>query len=770
MTLYIDIENKKLVQSLTSDRTVPAPVFMQGDNEPLEIHLLAKGEEELFEEKPLVEGTDFLKVAIARFKGFPKLLTYASGYTIENGVAEVVLPLNTTAIEQAVQDNEYVSAYLEVEYSNTYGKIVTVLQTACRVANDLVDNAPAVELQEQFYDKVYTDNIFSKKSANLSDIADKPAARENLGVYGKSEMYTQAEIDAQEALNLKKADNLSDLPDKALSRTNLNVYSKDDIDAQEALNLKKASNLSDVADVSAARANLGVPRTGDLSPFAFSGIYSAAALTLVGAPYDGGIGYELESNGKYTFLATYLGKAASFGFYSPYNSYSDIFNPSVNGQKFIVGTTNAYNDTSGYYEYQDVSFDLAKPFEFGDKIALTLDGRNFKLYKNTELVCEGTIPESIAINDPYTALSWNGLKKDLIYSKSIALPLTSAEGVSSKLNYSIEDFVNGKYPPKSLLSSRFAESKTIFASTYSKIQGGIRAEGGKSFGGKSNALKFSIRPQNYNTSHEFNLSSNAIGATGIQYRIKFNVYFPTDNPNITSLQLKIGTYTLAGVGTIISKTDTIDNNGYITAKNEWQQVDITIQSNRTGVPKLLFYNGSRTSYAISSETTDAVYFRDFYFYGLQGIDGFFYGNAESGIWKNFGSSSCNMIYSDGYSFPNDGCKIYTIRQNVASFSDSTYIYMDSFPSGFVLSQIVLKFDSDVPDTSELEDEYYRNIFQLYIGGTKAYSEQIPQVSQGFAYNIYPKKGFSGNVYSLEIYQMYSCQCSGTVDFIFTKTQ
>ena len=151
MTLYIDIENKKLVQSLTSDRTVATPIFMQGDNEPLILHLLEKGEETLYKEKALVVGTDFLCVAIARFSGDPKYLTYASGYTLNaESVAEVVLPLNTTAIENAVQDNESISAFLEVEYSNTDGRIVTVLQTACRVKNDLIDNAPTLELQERF--------------------------------------------------------------------------------------------------------------------------------------------------------------------------------------------------------------------------------------------------------------------------------------------------------------------------------------------------------------------------------------------------------------------------------------------------------------------------------------------------------------------------------------------------------------------------------------------------------------------------------------------
>ena len=40
-------------------------------------------------------------------------------------------------------------------------------------------SVPAVELQKQFCDRVYTDAVFLKKSANLSDLANKSASRES---------------------------------------------------------------------------------------------------------------------------------------------------------------------------------------------------------------------------------------------------------------------------------------------------------------------------------------------------------------------------------------------------------------------------------------------------------------------------------------------------------------------------------------------------------------------------------------------------------------
>lgn len=530
MTLFIDVENKKLVQSLTSDRSVPAPIFMQGDNEPLEIFLLQKGGESLYEVKPLVVGTDFLRVAIARFKGYPKSLTYAAGYALNpNGAAEVVLPLNTTAIENAVQESEYITAFLEVEYSNTEGKVITVLQTACRVKNDLIDNAPTVELQEQFYDKVYVDEVFSKKSANLSDLADKAASRTNLGVYSKSE------TDAKDALALKKASNLSDLANKETARSNLSVYSKSEVDSKHELDLKKAENLSDLADTGQARANLDVPQVCELAPLGSSGIISPGSLTISGS-YGYGIGDDFpQGEKKWTFLTTYLSRDKGGTLFSSVYTDYNYFYPSISadGSKLDAGYIYSYDSETGTDNGREVLFPISNPIKYGDKIAMTLDDRDFKLYKGLELVASGTIPDELYIYSASSFLSWKGLKKDIVYSCSIILPLTSAEGTSSKLNYSIEDYMNGEYPPKTILTSRFYNVKTSFLSTFSYSNSGIQCVGGASIGNKSNCLKISLKVLTYSYSREYNLPVNSFSASGIKYRIKFNVYLPTTNPNVS---------------------------------------------------------------------------------------------------------------------------------------------------------------------------------------------------------------------------------------------
>lgn len=47
----------------------------------------------------------------------------------------------------------------------------------------------------------------------------------------------------------------------------------------------------------------------------------------------------------------------------------------------------------------------------GDRIALTVDGRNFKLYKGIELVSSGTIPDELSITGASSFFGWKGLKQ-----------------------------------------------------------------------------------------------------------------------------------------------------------------------------------------------------------------------------------------------------------------------------------------------------------------------------------------------------------------------
>lgn len=764
MTLYIDIENKKLVQSLTSDRTVATPIFMQGDNEPLILHLLEKGDDTLYKEKALVVGTDFLRVAIARFSGYPKSLTYASGYTLnESGAVEVILPLNTTAIENAVQDNESISAFLEVEYSNTSGRIVTVLQTACRVKNDLIDNAPAIELQDQFYDKVYTDEIFSKKSANLSDLGNKAESRTNLEVYSKTE------TDAKDALDLKKASNLSDLANKATARTNLDVYGKSETynktetDTQEALNLKKSANLADLADKAISRANLDVPQKCEIVPLSMSGIYSGYSLCSA-LNYYGALGTTADT---FTMFSTYLPEGRNFCLCEMTYSESCFYFQILDGNTVNYAYIYAYSET-GDDQSRACSFNLTKAFEFGDKITLVMENRAMRVYKDLELVGEATMDADVNNYGFSGILGYQGLKKDFAYFPNTVLPLTSADGKAWQYNYSIEDWVNSVPIPPTLKNGIFSFYKSSFPTAYFGSITGCTATGGIAFGGLTNTMKVSSNTGKvYSRNIQIGKYTDPMIQRYGRYKLKFKIYIPSTNVNLKRVQIRIGSYALSNYNMTLRTN--VDTSGFVTALGAWTQVEVdfnpkAINNSMSGRITLYPYGTTTTAYDTTTEDSDVFYITQFQLFGYEGCELYYYGNTKSGLWKSYGSANSPVMSSDGISLPCDISEPYIRTLDITDFTSGYYEYLDNSMTGFDLSQIIVIFNSAVAVPEE------PNVLRISINGYDCCNETLPAIPANLAYNVFPKTGVSyGNISSISVEPMYSCSCSGKVIFIFNKT-
>lgn len=183
MTLYIDINEKKLVQTISSNKSVSSPIFMRGDNEPIEIVLVDNGDDGTYFQKTITPDTDFIKIAIARFSDAPNLLSYTDSYSLsDTGSAILKLPFNTSELKTALENQQSISALIEVEYSNTDGTIITILQTACTVKNQLIDDSPTVEIEDQYYTKTQTDVAISTAISATKDYI-------KMAIHGGDEEY-----------------------------------------------------------------------------------------------------------------------------------------------------------------------------------------------------------------------------------------------------------------------------------------------------------------------------------------------------------------------------------------------------------------------------------------------------------------------------------------------------------------------------------------------------------------------------------------------------
>ena len=734
MILFIDIENKKLVQGLNTDRISSSPNFMQGDCEPIEIHLLARGTSTLYEDKILNPNMDFLRVGIARFKADPKLLSITSEYEpLETGGCIVMLPLNTLQIETALGNNPSLDAYLEIEYSTSGGRVVTVLQTSCKVKNDLIEDAPNIDLEEQFLNKSQIEGMFLAKSDNLAGVEDKEQARENLDVFSKNDTDSNF---------LSKLGNLAGISDKDEARKNLNAVSMD---------IYKDIN------------TLG----------SFSGIYSRSSLYY----YDNnsssaGIGGDYYNEiSTFTVLTTFL-SPTGMGTIFRANSSSDYkISIDTNGQRVYCGYY--YGSDYNYYDY---AFYLTKKIEFGDKVAVTYKNSILYVYKNAELVGEYEVPTELKFCNPNEILEYVGIKKDFVFSTNFALPLTKAEGIAAGYGYSIEEWTNNVPLPSNLLWGLMKFEKRNF-STPMGSGNWLQRAAPKTFAGVSNTMVVYKEKNTYGREFQlFQGSGNGYVSYGGVYLFKMRVHIPASNTEGKKLYVRPGSYTFnsATQVEVISRKN-IDEKGYVTELDKWVDVEIKFRWKATSgfgnmTMHLVNEANSFSFMGTNDDTNERFYVASASIQGLEGFDAYYEGGLENGWWKDLTGNGYDFKFSSlvgMVSYPTDPQRSFAKTVTIESFSWSNYWY-DIFPTGYEITQIVFTPNQAVPDTSG-EDEYSRNVFEVYDSGSYYVAkEHLPAIPAKAPYIIKPQYGLNKSYSSLSLNSMYRLSFGGTVTFYLQK--
>ena len=135
---------------------------------------------------------------------------------ITNGY-EGSLSMSTDKLVRLVAGNPKAAATFEIELTDTGGNRTTVLQVPVTIRGEVIKDAAVEPLgTESYYTQSQADNLFAKKSENLSDLASVSTARTNLEISAANTPYTPAVASDYSVT----PDDVKDALDELADRTN----------------------------------------------------------------------------------------------------------------------------------------------------------------------------------------------------------------------------------------------------------------------------------------------------------------------------------------------------------------------------------------------------------------------------------------------------------------------------------------------------------------------------------------------------------------------
>ncbi len=159
----------------------------------------------------------------------------------------------------------------------------------------------------------------------------------------------------------------------------------------------------------------------------------------------------------------------------------------------------------------------------------------------------------------------------------------------------------------------------------------------------------------------------------------------------------------------------------------------------------------------NDDTDERFYIASSSIQGLEGLTAYYEGGLQANAWADLTGNGHDMRMNSSVgviSYPPDTISATSKTLIVENFSWSSYQY-DFLPIGYEIIQIVITPNQAVPNTSNAESDYDKNILRIYDGNREFCKHHLPAIPANISYVIQPINGLNLNYTYLNIDSIYT---------------